>query len=197
MVSSGYGELWRRIQLSAWPNEMKTLFICCLMLIGTVTANAQKVKVSADRTVDLQRYKTYSWAQGQSTANPIVHEAIVEAVDRDLSAKGLSKVESGAEVVVVAWAAVETDMHITHPSWHPQTNSINSGIVVGSSTWPVSKGTLVVDLGDATTKASVWRGTAVETLDQGPSGSAVKDAKTVDKKIKKAVEKMFKKFPRA
>lgn len=177
--------------------KMKTLLVCCLIVIGMITVNAQKVKVSADRTVDLVRYKTYSWAQGQSTANPIVHEAIVEAVDRALSAKGLRKVENNADMVVVAWAAVETDMHISYPSWHPQTNSINTGIVVGNATWPVSKGTLVVDLDDATTKESVWRATAVETLDQGPTGNPTKDAKSVEKKIKKAVEKMFKKFPRA
>jgi hypothetical protein len=178
-------------------NEMKPILVCCLIVIGMITVNAQKVTVSADRTVDLVRYKTYSWAQGQSTANPIVHEVIVEAVDRALSAKGLRKVEDKADMVVVAWAATDTDMHISYPSWHPTTNSINSGIVVGTSTWPVSKGTLVVDIDDAATKESVWRATAVETLDHGPTGSLTKDAKSVEKKIKKAVEKMFRKFPRA
>jgi Domain of unknown function (DUF4136) len=178
-------------------NEMKTLLACGLIVIGMITANAQKVKVAADRTVDLVKYKTYSWAPGQATANPIIHETIVEAVDGALSAKGLRKVENNADMVVVAWAAVDTDIHITYPGWHPQSNSIHTGIVVGTSTWPVSKGTLVVDIDDAATKASVWRATAVETLDQGPTGSPTKDAKSVEKKIKKAVEKMFKKFPRA
>ena len=71
---------------------MKTLLACGLIVIGMITVNAQKVKVAADRNVDLVKYKTYSWAQGQATANPIIHETIVEEVDRALSAKGLLKV---------------------------------------------------------------------------------------------------------
>ena len=47
----------------------------------------------------------------------------------------------------------------------------------------------MVDMLDAKTKNSIWRCTATDTLEHGP------DAKSVEKKIKKAVEKMFKKFP--
>ena len=42
----------------------------------------------------------------------------------------------------------------------------------------------------------VWRGSATQTLEQGPSGNPMKDAKTVEKPIRKAVEKMFKQYPR-
>jgi hypothetical protein len=52
-----------------------------------------------------------------------------------------------------------------------------------------------VDMLDAKTKNSICRGTATDTLDHGPTGNMQKDAKSVEKKIKKAEEKMFKKFP--
>jgi hypothetical protein len=54
----------------------------------------------------------------------------------------------------------------------------------------------VVDVADAATKSTVWRGTATQALEHGPSGNPMKDAKTVEKPIKKAVEKMFKQYPR-
>jgi hypothetical protein len=59
----------------------------------------------------------------------------------------------------------------------------------------VTEGTLVINISDATTKNGVWRGTATHTLENGPTGDRVRDAKTVEKPINKAVQKMFKQFP--
>ena len=59
----------------------------------------------------------------------------------------------------------------------------------------MTRGTLVVDLLDAKTNNSDWRGQATDTLDRGPTGDKVKDAKTIEKPIKNAVKKMFKQFP--
>jgi hypothetical protein len=59
----------------------------------------------------------------------------------------------------------------------------------------VTKGTLVINISDAKTRNEVWRGTATDTLEHGPTGDRVRDAKTVAKPISKAVQKMFKKFP--
>jgi hypothetical protein len=74
-------------------------------------------------------------------------------------------------------------------------NSISTGIYAGAQSWPVTKGTLLVNISDTKTKNEVWRGTATDTLKQGPSGNKVEDAKTAEKPIRKAVEKMFKQFP--
>ncbi|HSE30871.1 MAG TPA: DUF4136 domain-containing protein [Pyrinomonadaceae bacterium] len=173
---------------------MKNLFAAFLIAISVVVAAGQKVQVGADRTVNLAKYKTYSWASG-GAANPLINQMIVNAVDREMALKGLTKVELNGDINVVVWAATESDLHISYPSWHPSMNSIATGVVSGSQQWPVTKGTLVVDMLDANTKNSVWRGQATDTLDHGPTGNMQKDAKSVEKKIKKAVEKMFKKFP--
>jgi Domain of unknown function (DUF4136) len=175
---------------------VKPLVIIILILLGTTSANAQKVKVEADPKADLTKYKTYSWAQGQSMANPLIQQIIIENVDRAMTAKGLTKVQTDPDLTVVAWAATESDMHISYPSWEKSMGSINTGIAAGASAWPVTKGTMVVDITDAKTKNGVWRAKATDTLEHGPSGSAAKDAKSVEKKITKAVDKMFKKYPR-
>jgi hypothetical protein len=167
-----------------------------LIFVGAASATAQKVKVDANPNVDPTKYKTYSWAPGQSMANPIIQRIIIENVDRAMAAKGLTKVETDPDLTVVAWAATESDMHISYPSWEKSMGSINTGIATAASSWPVTKGTMVVDITDAKTKDGVWRAKATDTLEHGPTGSAAKDAKSVEKKITKAVDKMFKKYPR-
>jgi hypothetical protein len=176
--------------------QMKAITVSLLIIIGAAMANGQKIQVGSDRSVDLAKYKTYGWAKGASLHNPLINEIIVSAVDRAMVEKGITKVDADQDLTIVVWAATESDMHITHPSWSPALNSISTGIVVGSQTWPVTKGSLVVDVLDSRTKNSVWRGTATDTLEHGPTGNLAKDAKSVEKKINKSVAKMFKRFPR-
>jgi len=175
---------------------VKPLILLLFVAIGAISINAQKVQVKADPRVDSSRFKTYIWAKGMVSPNPIIHQTIIEAVDRAMTAKGLTRVENDADITVAAFAATESELYISQPSWLPTMNSINTGIAVGSSSWPVTKGMLVVDLADARTKDAFWRGTANDTLEHGPTGSVQKDAKSVEKKINKAVDKMFKKYPR-
>jgi hypothetical protein len=47
--------------------------------------------------------------------------------------------------------------------------------------------TLVVDIWDARTKQLLWRATATDTVSENPEKN--------EKKLKKAMEKMFKKYP--
>ena len=170
---------------------LATLFI----LAGALSVHAQKVKVGADPAVDVSKYKTYAWSTGTTGTNAIINQQIVAAVDSQLAAKGLQKVETDPELTISALVWTESDSHVTNPSWHPSLNSLSTGVYAGTQSWPVTKGTLVVNISDTKTKNEVWRGTATDTLKQGPSGNKVEDAKTAEKPIRKAVQKMFKQFP--
>lgn len=175
---------------------MIKLFLATLLILaGALSTYAQKVRVGADPAVDVAKYKTYAWSTGRSGTNAIINQQIVAAVDSQLAAKGLTKVEADPELTVSALVWTESDMHVMNPSWHPSLNPISTGVYVGTQSWPVTRGTLVVNISDTKTKNEVWRGTASDTLKQGPSGSKVEDAKSVEKPIRKAVEKMFKQFP--
>jgi hypothetical protein len=176
---------------------MKKLIALVITLVAVGTVTAQKVKVNADPKADLARYKTYQWDKPLPPGNPIIQAAIVNSIEQALGAKGLTKVEDGADVTVVYFAATNTDIQIGHPSWSNSMGSGNSnGIAVGSQSWPVTKGTLVVDLIDGKSKSSVWRASATQILKDGPSGNPAKDAKRVEEPIKKSVDKMFKQFPK-
>ena len=171
--------------------------ICTILLVvaGALSAHAQKVRVGADPAVDVSKYKTYAWSSGTTGTNAIINQQIVAAVDSQLAAKGLKKVETDPELTISALVWTESDVHVSNPSWHPSLNSMSTGVYAGAQSWPVTKGTLVVNISDTKTKNEVWRGTATDTLKQGPSGNKVEDAKSVEKPIRKAVEKMFKQFP--
>ncbi len=173
----------------------KMFLIGVLVFAGSLAANAQKVRVGKDPGVDLTTYKTYAWDNGTAGANPVVNQIIIAAVDAQLAAKGIKKVEADPDLTLSAFVWTESDMQVSNPSWAPALNSIATGVAVPSQSWVVTRGTLVVNMSDTKTKNEVWRGTASDTMKHGPTGDKVKDAKTAEKPIKKAVEKMFKQFP--
>jgi len=170
--------------------------IVVVLLAAVIAASAQKVRVGADPAVDLTVYKTYAWDKGTAGANPVVNQIIINAVDAQFAAKGIKKVETDPDLTLSAFVWTESDMQVSNPSWAPSLNSIATGVAVPSQSWVVTRGTLVVNMSDTKTKNEVWRGTASDTMKHGPTGDKIKDAKTAEKPIKKAVEKMFKQFPR-
>ena len=172
-----------------------TVLIGCVILAAVLSANAQKVRVGADPSVDLTRYKTYAWDNGTAGANPVVNQLIIAAVDAQFAAKGIKKVETDPDLTLSAFVWTDSDMQVSNPSWAPSLNSLTTGVAGPSQSWVVTRGTLVVNMSDTKTKNEVWRGTATDTMKHGPTGDKVKDAKTAEKPIKKAVEKMFKQFP--
>ena len=181
-----------REQLLDWDG-MKSIIILVWIVLSAGTVFAQKVKVGFDPTADFSKYRTYAWDQGVMQ-NPIIGQTIMTAVDKALTDKGLQKVEAEPDLMVAALISTASDLTLTHPSWTPLPN-IAKGIPVSNQTWPVTKGTLVIDISDATTTNGVWRGTATHTLENGPTGDRTRDAKTVEKPINNAVKKMFKQFP--
>jgi hypothetical protein len=174
--------------------KMKNLIIISLILVGSLSVNAQKVKVAADPSIDFSKYKTYAWDQGMFS-NPMVQDMIIKAVDNEMAARGLQKVTTDPDLIVATLVATESDLNTSNTTWEPTLNTIAKGIPASSTTFAVTKGTLVIEISDASTKNSVWRGTATKTLEHGPTGDKAHDARTVAKPINKAVEKMFKNFP--
>ena len=168
------------------------------MMAAAGAIQAQKIKVLADPNADLSRYKSYQWDKPLPPGNPLVQQTIIESIDQAMAAKGLTKLTEGADVTVVYFTATNADIQIGYPSWsHAMGSGDMTGIAVGTQTWPVHKGTLVVDLVDGKSKNSVWRGSATQILKDGPTGNITRDAKKVEQPIRKSIEKMFNRFPKA
>lgn len=183
---------------------MKTRLILLFFLLLTgVGARAQDVTVDFDKSADFSKFKTYSWTKGTPAKNYLIDRQISSSIEGHLAARGLRRVEQGGDLGVMYIAAVETDVHVSTSSWVSTGNwmtPITSGISIKSQMWDIETGTLVVCLFDASGKSLLWRGTARTKLDErskqrSPLDAMTEDARKVEKKVKKAVEKMFKQYP--
>src|ERR1700676_5813790 len=83
-------------------NVHRTIFASVgVALLFASASFAQQVKTDYDRSADFSQYKTYSWEKVQ-TQDPLLVDRIKEAVNADLTAKGLTPVDSGGDVAIVA-----------------------------------------------------------------------------------------------
>lgn len=166
----------------------KTIILSvAMMMLASVVSVAQQVKTDYDRNVNFNQFKTYSWTNVK-TKDPLLVDRIKSAVNSSLTAKGLTQVNSGGDLSIVA-------MEITR---NQQTlNTFYNGGFGGwrwggfgdatTTTDTYKVGTLVVDLFNTQSKELVFRGSSSDTL----SSNSDKNIKTLNK----GVDKMFKHFP--
>jgi hypothetical protein len=161
-----------------------------IALLSATASFAQQVKTDYDRGADFRQYKTYSWQKVQ-TQDPLWVDRIKTAVNASLAAKGLTPVESGGDVAIVAIETTQNQRTLNTfydgfgGGWRWR-----GGMGFGNATTTVDNykvGTLVVDLFDTHTKTLIWRGSASDTL----SDKSDKNIKNLDK----GVQKMFDHFP--
>src|SRR5258708_5369096 len=151
---------------------------------------AQQVKTDFDRTADFAQYKTYSWEKVQ-TPDPLWVDRIKQAVNASLAAKGLTPVDSGGDVAVVAMETTQNQNTLNTfydgfgGGWRWRGMGGMGDATTTVETYKV--GTLVIDLFDANSKKLIWRGSSSDTL----SDKSDKNIKTLDKGVKK----MFDHFP--
>jgi len=158
-------------------------------MLVTGTAVAQQTSVDYDHATDFSKYKTYAWAKGRPVPDPFNHQRIVEAIDAQLAAKGWTRVERSqnpdAFVLYRAAATEQKQARVWGTGYGP-------GWRLGPGTAQVDVdtiqiGQLVVDILDAASEKLIWRGRASDTGSDKPEKN--------EKKINKAAEKLFKKFP--
>jgi len=165
-----------------------------LLFVASLPAVAQKVVVDFDKAASFTNFKTYAWKEGTPAKNPLNNTRILNAIDKELAAKGFMKVdpEQNPDLLVLYHAAVDVETQI---------NTVNMGGYYGwyggyygggggTSTTYVDKipvGTLRVDIGDVKNKKLLWQGKATDTMSDKPE--------KIEKTINKAAEKMFKNFP--
>jgi hypothetical protein len=165
----------------------KTILLSvAMMMLVSVVSVAQQVKTDYDRNANFDQFKTYSWSNVK-TKDPLLVDRIKNAVNSTLAAKGLTQVDSGGDLSIVA-------MEITR---NQQTlNTFYDGFGgwrwggfgnTTTTTETYKVGTLVVDLFNTQSKELVWRGSSSDTL----SSNSDKNIKILNR----GVDKMFKHFP--
>ena len=169
-------------------NTRKTILTGLVVLLLTVASLAQQVKTDYDRNANFSNYKTFSFEKIE-TKDPLWVDRIKSAVSAALTAKGLSQVDSGGDISIVA-----VEMTNTQQRLDTFYNGFGGGWRWGgrfgdatTTTETYQVGTLVVDMFDSNTKELLWRGSASDTV----SNQSAKNIKNLDK----GVQKMFKNYP--
>jgi hypothetical protein len=138
---------------------------------------------------DFSKYHTYKWVaiEGAAHPNQIVDEQIKQAIDAQLTQKGLTKTEEDtADLLVGYQVAVDKEKQWTAYGtgggwgWGGDATATSSTINVG---------TLVLDMYDSAAKKLVWTGRATKTVE--PSKNPEKN----QEHLNKAMEKLLKEFP--
>jgi hypothetical protein len=162
-----------------------------MMFLFAGASSAQQVKTDYDRGANFGQYKTYSW-EHVKTKDPLLVDRIKDSVNAALAAKGLTLVDSGGDVSILAIEITRNQQTLNTfyngfgGGWGWR--RFGGGFGEATTTTETYKvGTLVVDLFDTKTKKLLWRGTSSDTL----SNNSNKNIKNLDK----GVEKMFKQFP--
>ncbi len=161
--------------------------VALLQVAGTAGA---AVSVYHARSVDFEQFKTYSWTEGTPAPTPEAEKKIRSAIESQLESRGLRKVEERGDLLVATHVSLGSekreDVDILGVRDRFADATDDSGRE-GDYVRELEVGTLVVDMLDGVSKLNIWRGTATRLLAGDPEGS--------EKRINKAVGKMFKDFP--
>lgn len=170
---------------------MTTRVSFCAMLICLCSAFAasQTVYVDYNHNADFTKFKTYAWGQGQNPNainDSILKQNAVQAIDSQLSAKGLQKVDESQHPDLIVVTGSGMKQQTSYDAWG--TGGWRWGGGMGEITPETTNvGTLVVNIYDANAKQLAWRGIAQGALSNKGSKN--------EKELNKAIEKMFKKYP--
>ena len=166
-----------------------TLMGTAMAALLSTTLVAQDVSYDYDRGVDFTRLKTYAWVPGTNLRDELNHKRIVQAIDAQLTMKGMVKVDSDekADVLIAYQTAFDKDLEIH--GFSTGRAGYRFGRTGSARVEEVVVGRLAVVMIDTKTHALLWRGIATRDVDLNAS------AEKRDKNINKAAEKLFKKYP--
>jgi hypothetical protein len=178
-----------------------TFLLVLLVLLVSLGAQAQKIHVTYNKSLDFSKFKTYAWAPRSAVAHPMLAADIMGAIEDELKAKGLQKVDTNPDLIVQVYGSIDQDSTFYSndplymgtggiPPFDPSMTgpSLAATGYYGNTTVTIHKGEMVVDLVDTVAKKLAWRGMAQDNL------AAHNPNKLLDQ-VNNAVVKMFKEYP--
>jgi hypothetical protein len=166
---------------------MKNIYLTTIIFLGSA-AFAQDVQFDYDRSANFSVYKTYRWIDRVPVlpGDQLLDKDIKTAVDGQLTAKGLRRVDTGGDLHVSYQAGISREKELNNtgagPLW------LGDGHVTTST---IEIGKLVIELFDPASTQLVWRGAAAKTL------NIEKDPEKNYRNLEKATAKLLKNYPPA
>ncbi|UCH85726.1 MAG: DUF4136 domain-containing protein [Candidatus Latescibacterota bacterium] len=171
--------------------RMTLVLVITAMVVLIVGCSSTKVTHDYDPAADFGQFKTFKWldvptsAAGEGLQDQL-GDLVREAVNKQLTAKGVTEVDDDPDVLMVYHAVKEP--RINTEEWGYKYDP-NWGKGDDIQTYDYTVGTLIVDMVDAESKAMLWRGTAEKILSESPS------PESQAQQIGEAVAKIFEDFP--
>jgi hypothetical protein len=174
--------------------------VALFAVVVCLAAQAQKISVNYDKQIDFSQFKTYAWAPLGPVARPMLAANVVGAIDDEMKARGLQRVEmtQNPGLVLKIYGSVDQESTLYSndplymatggiPPFDPSfSGPLNTGMY-GNTTVTIHNGQLVVDLIDAANKKLVWRGMAQDNLSHNPD--------KLLSQVNTAIAKIFKLYP--
>jgi hypothetical protein len=131
--------------------------------------------------------------RGTVLPDQLNHARIVNAVNAQLTGKGLRRVEGNArpDLLVAYHASFDRDLQITGFSSGFGPFGFGPNRTGSARTEEILTGTIAVDIVDTRTNSIVWRGIASKEVDVDA------DPRKRERNINRAAERLFKNYPPA
>ena len=174
-----------------------TLMTMAIVVVWLAGCSPIFINHDFDPNADFASYATFSWmeipeVQEQNAAqdSPGVNKRIRDDIDKELTDKGLAKLDDDGDLLVIYYLDSKLISDVTN-SYYGGVDMYAQSRVGGGDyiETDVSEGMLTIDLLDGKSKKLVWRGTAQNDAKTGASDEQA--FKTVDK----AIAKVFEKYP--
>jgi hypothetical protein len=178
--------------------QKRLVALAAVGLLTPAVLLAQKVSYDFEKTANFAGFKTYAHKDGTTVGQQLIDDRIVAAIDTQLAAKGLTKVDANPDLFVVYHVAFDKEKDISTFSsgygggYGPYGWGWGGGWGGGTTTTQVRDilvGTLVIDMADAKKGQLAWRGMGVKEV------NTQANPEKRDKSINEAVKKIFKNYP--
>ena len=162
--------------------------IIFISLLWVVPLMAQQVSVNYNHGVSFAQFHTYAWAPNNANQiqNSILAQVAQQDIENAMAQKGFQKVAESQNPDLILTASGGERAQTSWNTWGMR--GIGGGMGSISPQQNI-EGTMIVSLYNPKTQELVWRGIAEDTL----SANGNKNQQMVEK----AVQKMFKQWPRS
>src|ERR1035441_3784117 len=87
----------------------QVFFLVLLVLLVSLGAQAQKINVGYDKSLDFSKFKTYAWEPHGAVAHPMLAADIVGAIEDEMKAKGLQLTTDKPDLVIQVYGSIDQD----------------------------------------------------------------------------------------
>jgi hypothetical protein len=168
--------------------KIRLALLALLAAIMSTIAAGQQVSVNYNHGASFSQYHTYAWGSnnGNQIQNSILAQVAQQHINSAMQAKGFSMVQESQNPDVILTASGGMRQQTSYSAWGMR--GIGGGMG-GITPEQNVEATMIVDLYDAKSHSLIWRGIAQDTLSN--NGNKNQEA------VQKAVQKMFKQWPKS